>query len=86
MAPGIVQEIVELEQGLDEPEFEVDPQMVSAIVKRVEQMPDREDMIAELRARVEAGLYNPSGDEIAEAMIRRAIADSIANRALRCPD
>ena len=33
--------------------------------------------IAELKAKIEAGEYNPTGDEIADAMIRRSIADRI---------
>ena len=37
----------------------------------------RDDVVAELRARIEAGEYNPTGSEIAEAMIRRAIADRV---------
>jgi negative regulator of flagellin synthesis FlgM len=40
-------------------------------------MPDREDMIAEIKAKIEAGDYQPSSDEIADAMIRRSIADHI---------
>jgi negative regulator of flagellin synthesis FlgM len=74
---AIVAEIIELEEGIDETHFDTDPKMVKAIVKKVMEMPDREDMIADLKARIEAGTYNPSGDEIAEAMIRRAIADKV---------
>ena len=35
------------------------------------------------RARIEAGEYNPTGDEIADTMIRRAIADSRRQRGQR---
>ncbi len=74
---AIVREIVELEEGIDDPEFEIDPKLVRQVARRVMQMPDRDDLVAELKARIERGEYNPTGDEIAEAMIRRAIADSV---------
>ena len=60
-----------------ETEPPVPQEVVLDLVKQVVRMPDREDRVAELRARIEAGEYNPSGYEIAEAMIRRAIADRI---------
>jgi len=41
-------------------------------------MPDREDRIAELKAKIEAGTYRVSGEEIAESMIRRNIADKVS--------
>jgi len=56
---------------------EEDVELVRELTQKVKQMPDREDLIADLRARIAAGQYNPSGEEIAEAMIRRAIADRI---------
>ena len=40
-------------------------------------MPDREEYIAELKAKIDAGQYNPTSDDIADAMIRRNIADRI---------
>ncbi len=54
-----------------------DKELIKDMVARIHEMPDREDMVAELQARIEAGEYNPTGDEIADAMIRRAIADSV---------
>ena len=54
-----------------------DKALIQKITEQVADMPDREAMVAELKARIEAGTYNPSGDEIADAMIRRAIADNI---------
>lgn len=54
-----------------------DKEFVQAVVKDVQNMPDREDMIAELRARIEGGTYNPTSDEIVDAMVRRAIADQV---------
>lgn len=73
----IVNQILEIEKGIDDPSFETDPAFVKEVTRRVMEMPDREEMIAELKARIAAGTYNPTGDEIAEAMIRRAIADRV---------
>lgn len=54
-----------------------DSELVKKVVTSVMEMPDREEMVAELRARVESGDYNPSAEEIVDAMLRRAKADSI---------
>lgn len=54
-----------------------DGDLIRDVVQSVQDMPDREEMVADLKARIEAGTYNPSGEEIADAMIRRAIADRI---------
>lgn len=54
-----------------------DRELIEQVKEAVMAMPDREDMIARLRAAIEAGEYNPTANEIAEAMIRRAIADRI---------
>jgi len=54
-----------------------DKELIQEITHKVEDMPDREEMIAELKAKIEAGEYKVSGDEIADAMIRREIADNI---------
>ena len=54
-----------------------DKDLVRQVVEAIHNMPDREDFVADLRARIEAGTYNPTGDEIADAMIRRAIADRV---------
>ncbi len=56
---------------------EADKALIQRLTKEVLEMPDREEMIAELKARIESGEYNPSADEIADAMIRRSIADRI---------
>lgn len=41
-------------------------------------LPDvREQIIASLRERIEAGTYYVSGEEIAEMMIRRTLADRV---------
>lgn len=70
----LVEEIKEIGA---EAERRADAEIVKQVVQDVIQTPDREDMISDLRARIEAGTYNPSGDDIAEAMIRRSIADRI---------
>ena len=54
-----------------------DVQIVEKIADDVKAMGDREDRIAELKARVEAGAYAPTGAEIADAMIRRTLADRL---------
>ena len=54
-----------------------DKDLIQKIAHKVEDMPDRDEMVAELKAKVDAGEYNPTGDEIADAMIRREIADNI---------
>lgn len=63
--------------GQDIAQREADAPMVKRITKEVINMPDREDRIAELKAKIESGQYNPSGEDIADAMIRRSIADSL---------
>lgn len=55
-----------------------DQALVADVVAKVNAMDDREDRVADLKARIEAGAYNPSGEDIADAMIRRSIADRIA--------
>ncbi|MGE3127439.1 MAG: flagellar biosynthesis anti-sigma factor FlgM [Fimbriimonadaceae bacterium] len=54
-----------------------DADLVKQVVASVMEMPDREEMVAELKARIEAGDYNPGAEEIVDAMLRRAKADSI---------
>ncbi|MDI9636698.1 flagellar biosynthesis anti-sigma factor FlgM [Kamptonema cortianum] len=54
-----------------------DADLIEEVSAKVAAMPDRDEMVNDLKARIEAGTYNPSGDEIADAMIRRAIADRV---------
>ena len=54
-----------------------DAELIQQVTQDVIAMPDREEFVAELKRKIEAGEYNPSGDDIADAMIRRAIADKI---------
>ncbi len=72
--PGVVEVIEALGEAADR---RADADLVEALVKRVIDAPDRDALVEELRARIEAGTYNPSGDEIADAMIRRSIADRV---------
>jgi hypothetical protein len=72
---AVVEAIVEL--GGDAEQRSADRPLIDKLTREIIEMPDREEMVAELKARIEAGEYNPSGDEIADAMIRRAIADSV---------
>lgn len=55
----------------------VDAELIEQTAKDVLAMPDREEMIASLKARIEAGEYNPTGQEIADSMVRRMMADRI---------
>lgn len=71
---AIVEEIVQIGETAVR---EADKQLTAQVTQSVIQMGDREDMIADLKARIEAGTYNPTGDEIADTMIRRSIADRI---------
>ncbi|MDX1931509.1 MAG: flagellar biosynthesis anti-sigma factor FlgM [Capsulimonadales bacterium] len=48
------------------------------IAERVEMQPDqREDIVASLRNRIEAGTYLVSGEQIAEMLVRRLMADRV---------
>ena len=72
--PALVEEIVQIGQESDR---EADEKLAQKVTQDVMAMGDREEMVADLKARIEAGTYNPTGDEIADTMIRRAIADRI---------
>jgi len=71
---SLVQEIVQIGQESDR---EADEKLAKEVTDNVMAMGDREEMIADLKARIEAGTYNPSGDDIADTMIRRSIADRV---------
>ncbi len=69
-----------LAEPIDEAEVSprpTDGPLIHALTQEILAMPDREDRVSELRAKIEAGTYNPSSEEIADAMVRRAIADSV---------
>ncbi len=71
---SLVEEIVQIGQESDR---EADKKLAQQVTNEVLAMGDREEMIADLKARIEAGTYNPSGEDIADTMIRRSIADRI---------
>lgn len=73
----IVAEIDSLMEGIDDPRYEIDDELVHSVARKVIEIPDREDRIAELKAKIEAGDYSPSAADIVDRMIRRAIADSV---------
>ena len=57
---------------------EPDPAEVAAVVEVVKAAPDvREDIVMQLKERIEKGEYKVSGDEIADMMIRRMRADRV---------
>jgi anti-sigma28 factor (negative regulator of flagellin synthesis) len=54
-----------------------DKALIDEITHKVVDMPDRDEMVAELKAKIEAGEYSVTGEQIADAMVRRAIADQV---------
>ena len=55
---------------------EPDAAEVARVVKMVKNAPDiRDDIVMQLKERIESGEYKVSGEEIAEMMIRRMRAD-----------
>ncbi len=73
----LVTEIQKMDLPLDPNPRPEDAELIEQVVQSVVNAPDREDRITELRAKIASGQYNPTGDEIADAMIRRAIADQM---------
>ena len=64
----------------DNSDFTQEPQRVKAIV---DALPDvREDLVQSLKARIESGTYYVCGEEIADLILRRALADSMRPRAV----
>jgi len=58
--------------------IEPDAAEVARVVKMVTDIPDvREDIVMQLKERIEKGEYTVSGQEIAEMMVRRMKADRI---------
>ncbi len=53
-------------------------QELRQVTKKIQALPEvREDLVAEIKAQIEAGTYNVSSDDIADLMLRRAYADRI---------
>ena len=60
-------------------ELTVDAPEVQRITRLVNQLPDeREDRVRALKAQIENGTYRVSGEDIADLIIRRALADNTA--------
>lgn len=55
----------------------VEGDIIREMTAKVKEMPDRDDLVRSIKAEVEAGTYHRSGEEIAVAMGRRALADRI---------
>ena len=74
--PGktIVEAIVEVGE---EHVRQQDQQLVQGLSSEILSMSDRDEVVEELRAQIASGQYNPSGEEIVDAMLRRAIADNV---------
>lgn len=54
-----------------------DADLIQEVTAEVMAMGDRDEQIERLRQAIARGEYNPSATEIADAMMRRAIADRI---------
>jgi len=52
-------------------------ELIKSVIDEVNSLPDREDMIAELKSRIDAGEYKVTADDIVDTMVRRARADRI---------
>ena len=53
---------------------------VRRVAELIKQLPEvREDRVQELKAQIENGTYYVSSEDIADLMIRRALADNTAN-------
>ena len=62
-------------EGMSSPSLRED---VSSVVNAVSRTADvREHVIASLRERIQSGAYQVSGEQVAEMMVRRLLADRI---------
>ena len=58
--------------------YSANPLDVHRVTEAMDSVPDvREDVVASLRARIEAGTYSVTGEQIAEMLVRRFYADRI---------
>jgi anti-sigma28 factor (negative regulator of flagellin synthesis) len=55
----------------------MDADLIKEVVAKVNNTPDREETVNDIKQRIANGTYNPTGDEIVDTMLRRAIADRI---------
>ena len=72
--------VADIEQVAEENTRQQDMITVKAMTREIVEMGDRQDMIDELKAQIVAGIYNPSGEDIVDSMIRRAVADQYYNQ------
>ena len=56
----------------------MDADLIKSVTADVEALPDREDFVAELQARIGSGEYSVKAEDIVDAMGRRAQADRIS--------
>ena len=55
-------------------------QDIQRVLQVIRRLPDvREDRVQSLKAQIESGTYHVSGEDIADLIIRRALADNTAN-------
>jgi anti-sigma28 factor (negative regulator of flagellin synthesis) len=71
---AVMEAIVQIEEARKRDQ---DAMLVQELTAKVSAMEDRDEIIAELKARIEAGTYRPSAEDIVDGMVRRAIADQI---------
>ncbi len=69
--------LIESEEGFEPSPRAGDEPLIKQLAQEIMAMPDREDRVVELKARIDAGAYQVSGEEIADAIVRRAIADRV---------
>lgn len=66
-------------EGAAEVEISDRAQEIQRITQLIKDLPDvREDRVQALKAQVENGTYNVSSEDIADLIIRRALADNTA--------
>jgi negative regulator of flagellin synthesis FlgM len=54
-------------------------QDIQRVIREINRLPDvREDRVLALKAQIDSGSYHVSGEDIADLMIRRALADNTA--------
>jgi anti-sigma28 factor (negative regulator of flagellin synthesis) len=55
----------------------IDKELITETVSAVVAMPDRDGLVEDLRARIAAGTYRPTSEEIVDVMLRRAVVDRV---------
>ncbi|HZO91162.1 MAG TPA: flagellar biosynthesis anti-sigma factor FlgM [Chthonomonadaceae bacterium] len=68
-----------ISEGQQAAQVEISPAAyeVQQVKKLIDELPDiREERVRELKAQIESGTYHVSGEDIADLIIRRALADN----------